>query len=114
MKKLIFLSLSLILFVTLSGNSQERTKTVRISKLDSAQALIEKGKICEQELANEKAITASATKIIIEQDDTILEKDETIKAKDEIITDDKRKIKKRNRIILGKSGLLVLLLIILL
>jgi hypothetical protein len=112
MKKLIFLSFILILLVRLTGNSQ--TTVVRNSKLDSAQALIEKGKVCEKELANEKAITASSTKIIIEQDDTILEKDETIKAKDDIITDDKRKIKKRNKVIVGESGLLVLLLIFLL
>lgn len=111
MKKLIFLSTILILLAELTGNSQT---VVRNSKLDSAQALIEKGKICEKELANEKTITASSIKIIIEQDDTILEKDETIKAKDDIITDDKRKIKKRNKIIVGESGLLVLLLIILL
>lgn len=112
MKKLIFFSTILILFVQLTGNSQ--TTVVRNSKLDSAQALIEKGKICEKELANEKAITASSTKIIKEQDDTIIEKDETIKAKDDIIVDDKRKIKKRNKIILGESGLLILLLALIL
>ena len=96
-----------------TGNAQGSkpcTVEVRCSKADSAQAYIEKGQKCEQELANEQKINRNKDAIIQEKDQTITIILKDNKEQAETIIDDKKRIKRKNWKIVGSTALNILLL----
>lgn len=124
MKKILFLTFALIAFVNLTGqaqNSKPCTLEVRCSKLDSAQALIEKGKVCEVQLDLYKQIETSYKGLTRAyeaensrlQDSILVGKsliDEAVKE----IEVKEIKIKRKNKKLAGSIGMNLLLLFLIL
>jgi Zn-dependent metalloprotease len=104
-KRILFLSLALMLSGTLFGQtSKDCSKTLPCEVLDIAQAKIEKGEICEKQRKQDSTIIRNQADIILKHERTISERDQTIEdlniasnRKDTKITELQDKVEKRGR-----------------